>query len=129
MPMQISFPGGVSVAAQLDSFQVLTDQPVAAGGDGSAPSPYDLFLASIGTCAGFFALRFCQQRDLPTEGLGLSLDYRRHPETKALQQVDIKIKLPTGFPEKYRPAIIKATDQCAVKKALLEPPEFSVTTE
>ncbi len=129
MPMQISFPGGVAVAAQLDSFQVLTDQPVAAGGAGSAPSPYDLFFASIGTCAGFFALRFCQQRQLSTDGLSLSLDYRRDAETKALQQVDIKIKLPVGFPEKYRGAIIKATDQCAVKKAILDPPEFSVTTE
>ncbi len=129
MPIQIHFPGGVAVAAQLDSFEVLTDQPVAAGGGGSAPSPYDLFLASIGTCAGFFALRFCQQRDLATEGLSLSLDYQRNPETKALEQIAIHIKLPAGFPEKYRRAIIKATDQCSVKKALLDPPEISVTSE
>jgi ribosomal protein S12 methylthiotransferase accessory factor len=129
MPMQINFPGGVAVAARLDSFQILTDQPVTAGGAGSAPSPYELFLASIGTCAGFFALRFCQQRQLSTDGLALSLDYRRDPDSKVLQQIDIRIKLPAGFPEKYRTAIIKATDQCAVKKAILAAPEFSVTTE
>ena len=129
MPMQIDFPGGLAVAARLDDFAVPTDQPVAAGGTGSAPSPYDLFLASIGTCAGFFALRFCQQRDLPTAGLSLSLDYRRDPETKKLQQVEIKIQLPENFPEKYRSAIVKATDQCAVKKAILDPPEFRVITE
>jgi ribosomal protein S12 methylthiotransferase accessory factor len=126
MSMQISFPGGVAVCAQIGSFNILSDQPVAAGGQGSAPSPYELFLASIGTCAGFFALRFCQQRQLSTEGLSLSLDWQREPDTKRLEKITIQITLPDGFPEKYRAAIIKATDQCAVKKALLDPPEFAV---
>lgn len=126
MSMQISFPGGVAVSAQVGGFNVLTDQPPAAGGQGSAPSPYDLFLASLGTCAGFFALRFCQQRELPSEGLSLELDYRRDPETKKLLKVEIRINLPAGFPDKYRAAIIRATDQCAVKKALVDPPEFEV---
>ena len=129
MAMQISFPGGVAVTAQVGAFEVRTDQPVGAGGAGSAPSPYDIFLASIGTCAGFFALRFCQQRELATEGLQLSLDYRRDPETKRLDKISIRIQLPAGFPEKYRAAIIKATDQCAVKKAILDPPEFEVIAE
>jgi len=128
MSMQISFPGGVAVSAQVGSFNILTDQPSAAGGQGSAPAPYDLFLASIGTCAGFFALRFCQQRELTTEGLSLSLDYHRDPEKKKLQKVVIRIQLPDNFPEKYRSAIIRATDQCAVKRALVDPPEFEVTT-
>jgi ribosomal protein S12 methylthiotransferase accessory factor len=128
MSMQISFPGGVAVCAQIGSFNILSDQPVAAGGQGSAPSPYELFLASIGTCAGFFALRFCQQRELSTEGLSLSFDWQRDPDTKRLEKITILITLPDGFPEKYRAAIIKATDQCAVKKALLDPPEFAVIT-
>lgn len=128
MPMQISFPGGVSVSAQFSGMNVLTDQPVQAGGGGEAPSPYDLFLASVGTCAGFFALRFCQQRDIATDGLGLTMDWTRDPETKKLQKIDIRINLPEGFPDKYRKAIIKATDQCAVKRALLDPPEIAVET-
>ncbi len=128
MSMQISFPGGVAVNAKIAGFEVLTDQPLASGGEGSAPSPYDLFLASIGTCAGFFALRFCQQRALATEGLGLTLDIERDPETRQLQKVDIEIQLPDGFPEKYRRAIIKAIDQCAVKQAIIAHPEFCVTT-
>ena len=127
MSMQISFPGGVAVAAQLDSFTVLTDQPVASGGANSAPNPYELFLASIGTCAGFFALRFCQQRELSTEGLGLSLDIERDPESRQLLKVVIELQLPEGFPQKYRQAIIKATDQCAVKQAIIAQPEFVVT--
>ena len=125
MSMQISFPGGVAVAAQIGEFSLLTDQPVASGGDNSAPSPYALFLASIGTCAGFFALRFCQQREIATEGLGLSLDIERDAESRELRKV--KIQLPPGFPEKYRKAIIKATDQCAVKQAIIAQPEFVVT--
>ena len=127
MSMQISFPGGVAVAAQIGEFSLLTDQPVASGGDNSAPSPYALFLASIGTCAGFFALRFCQQREIATEGLGLSLDIERDAESRELRKVKIAIQLPPGFPEKYRKAIIKATDQCAVKQAIIAQPEFVVT--
>ena len=127
MSMQISFPGGVAVAAQVGEFKLLTDQPVASGGANSAPSPYALFLASIGTCAGFFALRFCQQREISTEGLGLSLDIERDAESRELRKVKIAIQLPPGFPEKYRKAIIKATDQCAVKQAIIASPEFEVT--
>jgi ribosomal protein S12 methylthiotransferase accessory factor len=127
MSMQISFPGGVAVAAQIGEFTLLTDQPVASGGQNSAPSPYAMFLASIGTCAGFFALRFCQQREIATEGLGLSLDIERDAESRELRKVKIDIQLPVGFPEKYHKAIIKATDQCAVKQAIIAQPEFAVS--
>ena len=71
MEMRIKFPGNKAVAAQFDGFTVLTDQPKESGGDGAAPSPFDLFLASIGTCAGIFALSFCRKRGLSTEGLGI----------------------------------------------------------
>ena len=127
MSLQISFPGGVSVAAEFDDFKVLSDQPERNGGANSAPSPYDLFLASLGTCAGFFALRFCQQRDLPTAGLGLTLDLERNPETRRLDKIIMDIQLPDGFPAKYKQAIIRATEECAVKKVILDPPEFAVT--
>lgn len=127
MAMQISFPGGLAVSARIDNFEVLTDQPFVSGGENSAPSPYDFFLASIGTCAGFFALRFCQERDLSTEGLGLSLAIDRDPETRKLLKVIIDIQLPDGFPIKYRKAIVRATDQCSVKQAIQAQPEFVVT--
>lgn len=126
MSIQISFPGGVQVAAQIGDFEVLTDQPVTSGGQGLAPSPYDFFLSSIGTCAGYYALQFCRQRDLPTEGMGLTLDIERDPETRALLKVKLDIRLPESFPEKYQRAIIRATEQCSVKKALSVPPEFIV---
>jgi len=128
MSIQISFPGGVAVAAQVDGFEILTDQPVADGGQGQAPSPYDFFLSSIGTCAGYYALQFCRQRQLPTDGMGLSLDIERDPDTRKLLKVMIDIQLPAGFPEKYQRAIVRATEQCSVKKALSATPEFAVTT-
>lgn len=128
MTMNITFPGGVSVQADYQGFQVLSDQPEGGGGQNSAPSPFALFLISLGNCAGFYALRFCQQRDIDTDGLRLTLDVERHPETRRLEKVSINIHLPQGFPEKYRQAIVKATDQCAVKKVLADPPEFVVAT-
>lgn len=126
--MEITFPGGVRVNAQHKGFEIATDQPEQNGGENSAPSPFDLFLVSLGTCAGFFALRFCQQRDLPTEGMRLSLAAEHNPETKRLDRIEITLNLPDGFPAKYRPAIIRATDQCAVKKALDDPPEIELIT-
>ena len=124
--MEITFTGGVQVNAQFNGFEIATDQPERNGGQNSSPSPFDFFLASLGTCAGFFALRFCQQRDLSTEGLRLQLTTERNAETKRLDLVKITMHLPTDFPEKYRNAIIRATDQCAVKKALLDPPEIKL---
>lgn len=126
MPMEVRFPGGVAVEAIHAGLTIRTDQPVAAGGAGSAPSPFDLFLVSLSTCAGFYALRFCQERGLPTEGLGVTMDWERSPETKLISKIRISVKLPEGFPEKYRAAILRATDQCAVKKHLVSPPEIEV---
>ena len=126
MPMEVRFPGGVAVEAIHAGMTIRTDQPVAAGGAGSAPSPFDLFLVSLSTCAGFYALRFCQERGLPTEGLGVTMDWERSPETKLISRVRISVKLPEGFPEKYRAAILRATDQCAVKKHLAAPPAIEV---
>jgi len=128
MSMLISFPGGVAVDARYKGFTIRTDQSPENGGAGSAPSPFDLFIVSLGTCAGFFALRFCQQRRLSTTGLELSVEIDRNPESKRLDRIGITLRLPEDFPEKYRAAIVRAADQCAVKQALLDPPEIVVTT-
>lgn len=128
MPMEIRFPGGVAVEALHAGMTIRTDQPVKDGGEGTAPSPFDLFLSSIGTCAGYYALRFCQERNLPTAGLGLSMDWERSEETKLISKIRIVVKLPEGFPEKYRAAIVRATDQCSVKKHLVNAPAIEVET-
>jgi len=126
--MEITFPGGLAVDARFDGFCVRTDQPVDYGGENSAPAPFDLFLVSIGTCAGFFALRFCQERELPTEGLKLTLETERDAERHRMSKIRLTIHLPPGFPEKYRRAIIRATNQCSVKRAIIDPPEFDAVT-
>ena len=124
--MEITFPGGVAVDACFDHFRVRTDQPREYGGENQAPAPFDLFLASLGTCAGLYALRFCQERELSTEGLKLSLETERESGSHRLRTVRLIVHLPPGFPEKYRRAIIRAINQCSVKRTILDPPEFAV---
>jgi putative redox protein len=125
--MTVSFPGGVVVDATFKGQTVRTDQPETAGGTGTAMSPFDLFLASIATCMGFYALRFCQERQLATEGLRVTLEPVRDPELKRVTVLRIDVALPEGFPEKYRAAIERAVDQCAVKKHLVDPPSFEMS--
>jgi putative redox protein len=128
MTITISFPGGTRVDATLEGHTVHTDQRAPAGGN-TAPSPFDLFLASIGTCMGFYALRFCQERKLSMDGLALTLDPERSVDRKRVAEIRIALRLPRGFPEKYEPAIRRAVDHCAVKQQLLEPPAFELTIE
>jgi len=124
MDMEIRFPGGLVVESEYKGHVLRTDQPKAVGGGGSAPAPFDLFLAAIGTCAGIYALRFCQERELSTEGLGVALDFTRDPAVGRITDIRIELRLPAGFPEKYRPAILRAVDQCAVKRHLDQPPRI-----
>ena len=126
MNIAVSFPGGVAVEASVKGHMVRTDQPAPLGAD-SAPSPFDLFLASIATCMGFYALRFCQERGIATEGLGLSVETVRDEAKKRLTTIRVALTLPPGFPEKYKSAIRRAVDQCAVKKHMVEPPAFELT--
>jgi putative redox protein len=128
MEMEITFPGGARVDASLGGLTVKTDQPVQGGGTGSAPSPFVMFLASIGTCAGIYVLGFCQQRGLPTQGLKLVQRMEPNPATGMIVKIWLDIQLPPEFPEKYRAAVIKSAEQCAVKKHLEHPPVFEVTT-
>lgn len=128
MEMIIDFPGGARVDAHFKGYTVQTDQPPYGGGEGAAPTPFATFLASIGTCAGIYVLGFCRQRGLDTTGLRLvqRLDVDRG--TGLVRQVQLEIDLPPGFPEKYRGAVIRSAEQCAVKKHFEHPPEFAITT-
>jgi ribosomal protein S12 methylthiotransferase accessory factor len=129
MQMEMSFPGGLKVDAEIKGFTVHTDQPERVGGAGSAPAPFDLFLASIGTCAGIYVLQFCKKRDIDTNGLGVSLETIKDPETRRVTTMRIDVRLPAGFPEKYIPAVKRAVDQCTVKRHIIEPPVFEVETK
>jgi putative redox protein len=128
MDMIIDFPGGSRVDAHLRSFTVRTDQPDQAGRDGSAPTPFEIFLSSLGTCAGIYVLGFCRQRGLPTEGLRLVQKVQMNPATNLAEKITIDIQLPPDFPEQYHKAVIRAADQCKVKKHFEAPPEVEVKT-
>jgi len=125
MKIPVHFPGGLCVTAKLGPHVVVTDQPAAAGGGAAAPAPFELFLASLATCAGIYALRFCQAREIPTKGLAIELE-TVEAERRKITDVRIAVKLPEGFPERYREALERAVDQCAVKRHLLDPPRFEI---
>jgi len=125
--IEVKFPGGTQVETVIDGFSVLTDQPVSAGGEGKAPSPFDLFLASVAACAGFYSLRFCQERGLSTRGLHVFMDTDRDDAHKRIARIRIAVDLPEGFPEKYRAALLRSVNQCTVKRHLEEPPAFELS--
>jgi len=129
MAMEILFPGGKKVDAVFKGFTIKTDQNEKDGGEGSAPTPTFLFLASLGTCAGIYALNFCEKREIDTQKLKLVLDFEPDPKTHMVKKVIMKLTLPPNFPEKYVPAIVKAMDLCYVKKHLHEPPQFETITQ
>jgi len=130
MDMKITFPGGSKVNAEINGMVIPTDQPPEDGGEGSAPSPFDYFLASLGTCAGVYTLNFCQLRGIATEGLVLTQRTEfidAEGGKRRLAKVAMEITLPPLFPDKYRNAIVKAAGLCTVKKVLMDPPEFEIT--
>jgi ribosomal protein S12 methylthiotransferase accessory factor len=122
--LEVLFPGGKRVDIRIGGFRVETDQSVKAGGDASAPEPFALFLASMAGCAGVYALNFCHTREIPAEGLGLIMRWEREPAQASKARVRFQLRLPEGFPEKYRDGIVRAMDLCAVKKQIQNPPEF-----
>jgi putative redox protein len=129
MELTIDFAGGAKVDAHFGSFTVKTDQPPTGGGEGSAPSPFELFLSSIGTCAGIYVLGFCRQRGLPTEGLHIIERIHHDPATGMVDKIDLDIQAPPNFPEKYLPSLIRSAELCAVKKHLENPPKFVLTAK
>lgn len=122
MNLKVTFPAGLAVNAEYGPFSIATNQ------DGTAPPPFALFLASIGTCAGIYVLGFCQQRGLPTEGLEINQIMETDPITRMIKKIRLNIHLPEDFPEKYKEAVIRSADQCAVKKHMVSPPEFEINT-
>jgi ribosomal protein S12 methylthiotransferase accessory factor len=122
MEMEIVFPGGQRVDALMGDKVIQTDQ------NGGAPSPFALFLASMGTCAGIFVLGFCQQRGIPTDGVRIIQRLERDPITHMVGNVELDIQVPPNFPEKYRSALIRSAELCTVKKHLANPPTFDIHT-
>jgi putative redox protein len=127
MDIRVSFPGGKRVDAQIGRHLVRTDQPPEFGGEDAEPAPFDLFLASLATCAGIYVVGFCQARKLPTEGIEL-VQRVDHDDKGHVTRIELELTLPDSFPEKYRTAVANAAGNCKVKKLIAAPPEISVRT-
>jgi len=124
--IKITLDGNKKISAQIREFTLKTDQTASEGGDNSAPTPFELFLASIGTCAGFYVASFCQSRSIPTDNISIIQTVFRDDVTHMVGKITLDILLPPEFPEKYKTAVIKAADTCTVKKHLLAPPEVEI---
>jgi putative redox protein len=124
MEMMIDFPGGSRVDAHFGGFTVPTDQPPGA----SAPTPFAVFLSSIGTCAGIYVLGFCRQRGIPTDGIRIIQRIHSNRMNGMVDKIDLEIQVPPAFPDKYRDSLIRSAELCAVKKHLEQPPQFEITT-
>ena len=128
MKYDITLGGNKKVDAHYRSFTIHSDQPVASGGDNTAPSPFELFLASIGMCTGFYVSAFCQSRSISTDNIKITQTVFRNDATHMAEKVMIDISLPPDFPEKYKAAVIKTAQSCSVKKFLDSPPEIQIST-
>ena len=125
--MEITFEGGKVVTANINGHIIKTDQPVASGGENSAPSPFELFLASIGTCAGIYVKGFCDNRQIPTDGIKI-IQTAKYNENGLPTDIKLEIKLPSDFPEKYKASVINVAELCKVKKTIAIQPNFEVVT-
>jgi ribosomal protein S12 methylthiotransferase accessory factor len=126
MDIHLTFPGGKRVEAAFGAHHVNTDQSLAHGGDGSAPEPFELFLASLASCAGLYVLIFCQSRNISTDGIEL-VQHHHFDDAGHLERVELEIRLPPEFPDKYRAAVVRAAEGCKVSRMLAAPPKVVVT--
>ncbi|MBG0859314.1 MAG: OsmC family protein [Bacteroidales bacterium] len=126
--MEITFDGGKVITAHTHGHTIKTDQPVNSGGENSAPSPFELYLASIGTCAGIYVKSFCDNRKIPADKIKIIQTAEYDKETGLPTDIKIDIKLPPDFPEKYKASIVHVAELCKVKKSIANPPKFEVTT-
>ena len=128
MEILIDFPGGARVDAHLRGHTLMTDQPVGGGGEDSAPMPFELFLASIGTCAGIYVSGFCRQRGLSTDGIRIIQRNLPNQATGMMDKIELEIQVPPSFPKQYHAALIRTAELCKVKKTLEHPPQFEILT-
>ena len=124
--MEIYFAGNKQIYADFKGFTVKTDQGIRSGGEGAFPEPFELFLASLGTCAGIFVKSFCDQRGIPTDQIRLTQEPQFDQVRHIIGEIDLKIYVPGDFPEKYENAMIQTASLCTVKRHLKEDIKFNV---
>ena len=119
----VRLTGGRRVEAQLESHRLLTDQPRSNGGEDTAPSPFQMFLASLGTCAGIYVQGFCAKRGIPYDEIRL-IERPTYGSNGELESVEFELQLPPDFPPNYEQALLRVIEQCSVRRVLQSPPTF-----
>ena len=127
MAVEVTFPGGRRVDAKVGGFTVSADKSVEEGGAGGAPSPFDLFLASLATCAGMNVVYFFEHRKLSPKDVKMVVHVDYDDEGYMAKKITTEVILPADFPEEYRERLVRAVDACYVKKHVLNAPEFVTT--
>ena len=125
MKINVEFAGNKKVYAHINNFVVKTDQPTNVRGDNTAPSPFELFLASIATCAGIYVKMFCDSRNISSENIVITQNVE-FKDNGLPSKISINIKLPTDFPDKYKESIIKVAENCKVKQSIISQPVFEI---
>ena len=126
--LEIGFPGGKKISASVGNHTVVTDQPASNGGEDMAMSPFDLFWASLATCAGFYAAEFCKRRNISMEGFALRMHCHAGEQSKMYERVQFELTLPPGFPADQVESLKRSIDSCAVKKHVVNAPAFEIVT-
>jgi ribosomal protein S12 methylthiotransferase accessory factor len=126
--MRVILQDGMKVDVISENFTIHTDQPAEAGGTQTAPAPYELFLASLAACAGFYVKRYCQTRGIPETGIELTQELLPGEDGR-LETIRIRIHLPADFPPEHESAVQRAAAHCAVKKTISSPPAFEIVCE
>lgn len=126
MEIKVNFLDNLRLEAKFDDFTVVADQPIRYKGDGSAPSPFDYFLASSALCAAYFVKLYCNARDIPTEDIRLSQNNIVDPENRYNQIFQIQVELPESISDKDRQGILRSIDRCTVKKVVQQQPDFKI---
>src|SRR5699024_10881577 len=126
MEIKVNYLDNLRQEAKFDDFTVIADQPIRYKGDGSAPGPFDYFLASSALCAAYFVKLYCQARDIPTENIHLSQNNIVDPENRYKQMFKIQVELPEDISDKDRQGILRSVERCAVKRVVQNNPDFVI---
>ena len=126
MEIRVNFLNNLRLEARFDDFTITTDQPIRYKGDGTAPSPFDYFLASSALCAAYFVRVYCLSRDIPTDDIQVSQNNILDPENRYNQTFQIQVKLPSSISERDRAGILRSVERCTVKKVIQHTPVFKI---
>lgn len=126
MKIEVSMLAGQQLKASFGDHEIISDQSIELGGQEQYPDPFSYFLASIPLCTTFYIRRFCQQRDIPTEGIKV-IQENTNVDDKYKKNIAMSVELPDSFPQKYKKALMAAANTCTVKKVVQAMPDFEIS--